>query len=233
MMQWRQFWLARTVCAVVVTFVTGPAQAGLVLDWQYFESEAQLGQSGVVVLSDRAEELWGSGSSASAMADVHNSLGETIAELQGWQSVDGTGGWTLNLTSALDLRVNEDGGGAINFSRGKTYFQLAVVVSDQPYHFDLNYAIDDAGGPFVTQYDHFVATYGSGSILYPREAPYMLLWGGLDYEVTGFAFSGWEYLSAHASTELTLELASVPEPTTLVLLALGGLALICRRRCRQ
>lgn len=223
--------LGRAICAalvVVLTFVAGTAQAGLLLDWQYFESEAQLGQSGVVVLSDKTEAVWGSEPNASAMADVESSLGETIAELQGWQSVDGSGVWTLNLTSALDLRVNEDSGGAINFSRGKTYFQLAVVVSDQPYQFDLDYDIDDASGPFVTQYDHFVATYGSGSILYPREDPYILLWGGLDYEVTGFAFSSWEYLSTHASTELMLELAPIPEPATL-LLALGGLTVLKRR----
>ncbi|NLX13929.1 MAG: PEP-CTERM sorting domain-containing protein [Phycisphaerales bacterium] len=219
----------RAALVVVVTFVTGTAQAGVILDWQFFESEAQLGQSGVIALSDKMETVWGSEPNASAMADVESSLGETIAELQGSQSVDGTGVWTINLTSALDLRVNEDSGGVINFSRGKTYFQLAVVVSDQPYQFDLDYDIDDAGGPFVTQYDHFVATYGSGSILYPREDPYILLWGGLDYAVTSFAVGGWDYLSAHASTKLTLELVPVPEPATVSLLLLGGLSLLRRR----
>jgi len=71
-------WLGRALCVAVMVMVTlggGIAQAGLVLDWQYFESEAQLGQSEVVVLSDKQETIWGSEPSASAMAEVDGSLG--------------------------------------------------------------------------------------------------------------------------------------------------------------
>lgn len=216
-------------CAAAVMITACVAQGGLTLGWQFFESEAHLGQSGVVVLSDTDEVTWGDEANASAMADVDSELGETIAELQGWQSVDGDGVYTLDLTTTIDLRVNEDAG-AINFSRGRTYFQLAVTVSDQPYRFDLDYEIDDATGPFVTQYDHFVNTYGDGPILYPRAEDYILLWGGLNYQITGFDFGGWEHLSTGAATDLTLVLTPVPEPATLVLLAAGGLVLIHRRR---
>ena len=232
-MQTRELWRWCGVCAVVAVLggvVAGRAEAGLILDWQYFEAKAELGQSGVVELSDVEETEWDSESSASAMAEVSDSLGETIAELQGSRSVDGAGVLTIDLTSALDLGVNEDAGDAINFSHGETYFQLAVVVSDQPYRFDLEYELDEASGPFVTQNDHFVNTYGSGPILYPQAEPYILLWGGIDYTVTGFDFPDWEHLSAHASTELTLELTPVPEPATLSLLAVCGLALVRRRR---
>ncbi|MBN1488472.1 MAG: PEP-CTERM sorting domain-containing protein [Phycisphaerae bacterium] len=165
------------------------------------------------------------------MAEVEDAgLGSSSAELEILQQVDALDVWTVDLATAIDLSVNEDAGGAINFARGETYFQLAVIVSDVPYAFDLEYEFDEPSGPFITNAEHFVCQYGSGSVLYPRTEPYILLWGGMDYTASGLDSSGWGYLCAHAETNVTLSIEPVPEPITLSLLAVGGLAVLRQRR---
>lgn len=70
----------------------------------------------------------------------------------------------------------------------------------------------------------------AGDEPYPSEGPYILLWGGVDYTVTGREDDGWGFVSAHAATDLTLDIVPIPEPANLVLLAIGGLLLVRRRR---
>lgn len=216
--------LPGAITAAALVLMVGTAHAGVVLNWDFQDAIAQIGQSGAVVLQDVRAGM-------SAMAQVQDpSLGSTNAELQIAQQSDASGAWTVVISSSLDMRVNEDPGAAINFSRGYTYFQLAVTVSDMPYEFDLDYDLLTPAAPFITKHDHFVSHYGSGTILQPQTEPYVLMWGAMDYTTTGFGFPGWGYLASHAETDLTLKLTPVPEPATLSLLVLGGLALIARRR---
>jgi hypothetical protein len=217
--------------AAVVGFAVGTAQAGLVLEWQFQEATAELGQDGSVILSEDGVTEWLAAESQWAtMANVKETdLGTASAELQIWEQVDARGAWTIDISTALDMNVNEDPGGAINFAKGYTYFQLAVYVSDVPYEFNLDYELDDPSAPFIEQHDHFVNQYGGGAALEPQDDPYVLLWGGVDYTTSGFDFSGWGYVCAHAETNATLSIVPIPEPATLALAGLAG-AVACRRR---
>lgn len=221
------------ISAVVLAMLAGGAHAGVILDWQFQKAEVEVGQPGNVVASDVGVTQWDAQDSqwwTCAEAEAAG-YGEADAVLGRWDSTDPTGIVVVELVTSIDLIAYEPPAGQTNYAHGKTYFQMAVFVSDQPYEFELDYEMDMPweDDPGMVQNDHFVNTYGDGPVLQPQDDPYMILWGAVDYTYT-IDWQGWGDVGGHADTALTLILTPVPEPATLSLLAMGGLAILRRRR---